>query len=397
MAYKIIIIGGGAAGVTSAEYARITNPQAEILIFSAEKYLPYFRLRLLSYIGKEFIPEEIAIHKKDWYQEKEINLLDLTVDNINPIEKHINVDGDTYFYDKLILTQGSYAFIPPLEGHSLLGVFAIRTIDDIIGINHQLPNCKSCVIIGGGVLGLETAWVLCNAGIEVTVIDHNPVLLNRQLDAEAGKIVAEKAEELGIRILLEKDTLRLKGENKVNGVELTDGTFIPTEMVIFSTGIRPNNILVEKTGINIGRCAIVNDKMETNIQGIYSAGDSAEYNGFSFGLWNIAQLQGKVAGINAAGGESLYIAPAPSNKLNVFGIKIVSIGNVGQAGESLKTLVSSDGDIFKKLFFKDNILTGAILFNDAKSGPKVKELIEERFAVVITDDVSPETIIKSGR
>ena len=145
---------------------------------------------------------------------------------------------------------------------------------------------------------------------------------------------------------------------------------ILADLVIISAGIAPNKELAQNLGLNIGRGIVVNEKMETSMKDVYACGDVAEYNGKIIGLWQVAMEQGKTAGINACGGEAQYKEQIQPLNFDGMNIKLISIGTIGNHDncEEFVQEIDTTKKLYKKLYFENNKLKGAILIGDVSKG-----------------------------
>lgn len=374
----IIIIGNGAAGTTACEEIRKRNKAASIELISDEDTIGYNRPMLTKGILSDIETLNFYIKPESWYRDNHIRLtLGTSVTDIDGNHKKITLsDGTERSYDKLILATGARPFIPPLEGVDQKGVFAIRTLRDVRGVQEYLRNVQKVAVVGGGILGLEAAWEIKKAGKEVTVIHNGPELMDRQLDPKGSAILKEAAQKQGITVLTEKRTTALEGTGTVTGVRLSDGTLLETQMVIFSTGVTPNLDLIASCGIDADRHFIVNDRMETNLPGVYACGDCAMCNGVSIGIWNQAVEMGKVAGANAVGDALSYQPITPANSFHGMGITLFSVGDPGRdPSKKYKSIeILDEGkDLYEKYYFVNNRFCGGILMGDVSKSSKLVE------------------------
>ncbi|MFQ6068311.1 MAG: FAD-dependent oxidoreductase [Candidatus Bathyarchaeia archaeon] len=337
MPRRIVIIGAHAAGVDAASAARKADRTATITLITKEKYTGYSRCGLPFVIGGH-IPNfnDLIVFPKSFYQMMKLNLkTKTTVTNINPTNKTIETTDktgktETISYDSLILTTGAYAFIPPIKGREKHGVYSLRTIEDGQQIDQAIRNgARNAVVIGAGLIGLETAIALKERGVNTTVIELLPQILPVMLDKEMAKIVHEMLEQKGLKIIVGKGVDEILGTEKATAVSVA-GEQIPADIVIVATGVRANTELATKAGIAIGETKAIktNAKMETNIKDIYAAGDCAESINIITKkpvcpqLGTVAVRHGKVAGINAAGGYALFTGVLGSAVTQLFGTQI---------------------------------------------------------------------------
>jgi NAD(P)H-nitrite reductase large subunit len=377
MQNKIIVIGNGAAGTSACSKIREIDPNVNVEIISAENVIGYNRPMLTKGILSKEQDPKFSIKPEEWYKENDISLsLGTRAEKIDIENKNIFLsNGHTRGYNKLILATGAESNIPNIDGRDLEGVFSIRTLVDVAKVRSYLLKVEKIVIVGGGLLGLEIAWEMCRVGKDVTIIQNSTKLMNKQLDSKGSDILRKVAGSKGISFNGGIGCARLVGHNgAVNKVVLKDGTHIEADMVILSAGIRANVGLAKEAGIAAERFIEVNNKMETNIKGIYACGDCAIYGKNSFGLWNQAVEMGKIAGSNAAGVEAFYETVVPSTFFNGMGTMLFSIGDPGKDPEKKYTSIElhdEDKDTYEKLYFYEDSFVGGILIGDMKRSTRL--------------------------
>ncbi|MZP28263.1 FAD-dependent oxidoreductase [Heliobacterium undosum] len=379
---RLLILGGGIAAVSAAEAARQADPERPVTICTEEGHYPYYRLRLSFLLGQPFEKSSLLIHPPGWYDERNIGvLMGRRARSIDAERRIVTLEsGETIPYGRLVIAVGASAFLPPLPGTELPGVYTVRQVDDVEAINASLCPGSRVIVVGGGILGLEAAWTLREQGIAVTVVEHGPRLLSRQLDAGGSRILERLAAAEGITLLTEANSVAIEKGEGVLRLRLADGRTVEGELIIFSTGIRANLDLARSAGIATGRGICVDEWMQASVPGIFAAGDVAEFTGNLPGLWPVAAEQGKTAGHNAVLPQqdwTLYRPAAPSNMLRVFGIKIFSLGAVSP-GEGI--VILGDGEAgdkeYKGFFFRDGRLAGAVLMGDLKWANRLKAAME---------------------
>ncbi|WZL73107.1 FAD-dependent oxidoreductase [Clostridiaceae bacterium 35-E11] len=375
-----VIIGNGIAGLSAAEEIRKTDSNATIKIISQEAYLTYYRVKLSHFISKDPELKQLLIHDENWYKERNIEIiLGRRVENIDPIQSTIQLDnGEQVIYEKLLIANGSKAFVPPVEGVEKEGVYTLRSLEDLKEIQSYLKDCKEVAVIGGGLLGLEAAWALQERDLKVNVIEFFDYLLPRQLDQELSSYVKEELEARKLNIHLSAAAQELVGDEKVTSVRIKDGRNITADMVLFSAGIRPNLEIVEGTDIQINKGIIVDGFMQTSVKNIYAAGDIAEMKGSAMGLWSVAMEQGKVAGKNMVGNAAMYAPIQPATMLSIGGLSLFSAGEINA---EKKTLTYRNQEIFHKLFVEEGKLVGGVLTGDVKKMAKLKKAVNDKVEI----------------
>lgn len=378
---KYIIIGNGVAGTTAAANIRKLDSNGEITILANEASPFYSRIRLIEYLAGEVDEKGLVIYKDAWYEKNNIKLLvNTSVSEINKDKKHvITVNNKRLEYDRLLLATGGISFVPPIPKADKKGVFTLRTLKDANEIINYAEGVKNVLLIGGGVLGLEAGNSLRKTGHDISVVEFFPRLLPRQMDTEGAEILKAQMESMGFTFYLGAKSKEIIGDDKVKGLMLEDGTKIDCDLIIISAGIRPQAELGKKLGIKINKGLIVDDRMETEIKDIYAAGDLIEHRGVFYGIWPASQKQGETAGINMAGGNTVYEGTTPSNVLKVVGIDLASAGDIDAERKS-ESIISKDKDkyIYKKLVIRNNVLSGCILYGDISDYRKILKAIDEK-------------------
>lgn len=372
MSEKIVIIGGGAAGVSAALWARRVNRKAEIVVVNKEKYPEYSRCGLPYVIGNMVSdPKNLIEHPPSWYDKFlriKLKLECIAIDG-DPDKKIVEIEDlkhrkrEKESYDKLIIATGSSPFIPPITGVKKKNVFTLRTLNDAIQIREAAKKIKNAIVVGAGMTGLEIAEALHNLGLKVTVVELLPQILPPVLDTDFAKTIQNKMEEQGITVLTGKRVEEIIGNEKVEGV-IVEGEEIPTDLVIVSTGVKPNTEFAQKIGLEIGKTGGIrtNEYMETNIENIYAAGDCVETKYLVTNdtilpaMGTVAVRQGKVAGINAAGGRTTYHGTVLTRTTKLFGFEIASVGLTTQQAEKIgiKPIVGTIRGRTKPEYFPDS-------------------------------------------
>ncbi|WP_213975357.1 NAD(P)/FAD-dependent oxidoreductase [Tepidanaerobacter acetatoxydans] len=385
----VIIIGNGIAAVSAAEAFREHDKNTPLIIISGEPYYAYYRLRLSDLLGGTPDLDKLYIHKPEWYRNLNIDVwLGHKASKIDTQKQSVTLDnGKTVNFSKLLLANGSSAFIPPVPGTDIPGVFSIRSLDDVNNFNEFIKDKTQGVVIGGGLLGLEVAWSLANKGKNVYVVEGSSYILSKQVDQTASELLMTLGKKAGINFVTQGRLSQIMGDRAVTSVQLNDNQTISTEFVVLSTGVRSNIDIVKNTSIQSTRGVQVNEYMQTSVENIFAAGDIAEYKGQVYGIWPVAREQGKTAGFNLAGKQIPYNEVIPSNYLKVFGVEIYSVGDLCKDDSSCSTIKKFDKEdnIYSVVFLRNNIPVGAVLFGDTKPAMKISKAIKS--GIQIPDEI----------
>ncbi len=362
-----VIIGNGVAGTTAAENIREHDEDGTITIVSGEDLPFYSRIRLNEFISGDISEHDLIVKDEQWYDNMRIDLLLQTrITTVNPPEKVVSTeDKMSLSYNTLLLAMGSHSFVPPIKGSKKKGVFTLRSIQDARAISKYAHNVEKIVLIGGGLLGLETGNALRKLGKKVEVVEFFPRLLPRQLDVDGAQQLQKIMEGMGFSFRLGAKTQEIVGDDHPTGVRLEGGESLPAEMVIISAGVRPNITLAEPLGVAHDKGIKIDNFMRTNQPNIYAAGDVAEFKGIPYGIWPAAVEQGKIAGTNMAGGTMVYDGTTVTNTLKVVGVDLAAAGNI-DAENQFESRVTKSDKIYKKIVIEDDQIIGCIMLGDKK-------------------------------
>lgn len=386
MKQRLVVIGNGMAGMRTVEELLSAAPEKyDITVFGAEPYGNYNRIMLSSVLCGEKTIEDIVINDRQWYIDNGIRLhagKNKAVVRIDRTARKVYAqDGTCAEYDRLLIATGSKAVIPPIPGNDLEGVISFR---DIFDVNRMLSYCrthKKAVVLGGGLLGLEAANGLVLRGMDVTVIHNHEVLLNRQMDRQAGEMLQKELELRGLKFKMAAKTQRLisDGNDHITAVRFDDGSELQCDLFIMAIGVRPNIVLAKEAGVYCERGIVVNDTLQSYDPSIYAVGECIQHRGDTFGLVAPLFEQAKVCANHLSDhGAAEYVTLPTATKLKVTGIHLFSVGDF-MGDESCENIHFSDPalGIYKKLVIKANKLIGAVLYGDTADGNWYQELLEK--------------------
>lgn len=387
MAQNLVVIGNGMAGMKAVEEIISATPDAfNITVFGAEPYGNYNRILLSPVLCGEKSIDDILINSFEWYEENNIQLHageDKTVVRIDRLNKMVfAADGTQAPYDRLLIATGSTPFILPLPGNNLDGVMAFRDIYDVNKMLKYSQEKQHAIVVGGGLLGLEAANGLAQKGMHVTVVHHNDILLNRQLDSVAAKLLQQELESRGIYFKLSSSTKTIvdNGEGHVGSVLFDDGSCLKCDLFVMAVGVRPNIALANAAGIYSEQGIIVSDTLQTFDPSIYAVGECIQHRGQTFGL--VAPLfdQAKVCANHLSGhGVAEYKTLPTATKLKVSGIQLFSVGNFnGDEYCEFITFKDPEAKHYKKLVIQNDVVIGAVLYGDTNQGAWFHSLIENK-------------------
>lgn len=403
---RIIVVGNGMVGHKFID-SIITDESVdyEVITFSEESRLAYDRVQL-SYFFSGKSADDLALTDANYYQENGINfvlndkVVDLDLDN----KQVVTASGRVEAYDKLVLATGSFPFVPPIPGNDQEHCHVYRTIDDLEAITESGKSSEVGVVIGGGLLGLEAGNALVNLGLETHIVEFAPRLMAVQLDDGGGALLRRKIEDLGVQVHTSKATTEIvAGEARRYRMNFADGSFLETDTIIFSAGIRPQDELARTSGIAIGERGgiVIDNYCQTNIDDVYAIGECALWENFIFGLVAPGYQMAKVAAAHIKGEQdSAFTGADMSTKLKLLGVDVASIGEVhgNTPGAQSYTYNDEIEQVYKRLIVSEDgkKVVGAVLVGDVDAYGSLLQLklndmdLPENPAVLILPNVGGE-------
>ncbi len=377
MKKRIIVVGNGMVGHKFID--NLVNHadagQYQVITFSEEPRLAYDRVQLSKYFSGS-TADDLMLTSTDYYNEKGVQyiLSDKVVDLDFENKEILTASGRREAYDKLILATGSYPFVPPIPGNNGEHCLVYRTIEDLERITASAQQSKIGVVVGGGLLGLEAAAALKAAGLETHVVEFAPRLMAVQLDEGGGKLLRRKIEAIGVKVHTQKATNEIvAGTEARYRMNFADGSYLETDMILFSAGIRPQDELARKCGIGLGERGgiVVDNNCQTTIKDVYAIGECALWNNRIYGLVAPGYQMAKVAVSHITGGNDQFTGADMSTKLKLLGVDVASVGDAhGNTPGSLSYTYSNDvEEVYKRIIVSaDNKkLLGAVLVGDVEA------------------------------
>ena len=362
---KFLIVGGGIAALSAAAAIRKRNRTGSISMLTEEAFKPYYRPALSDFLSTEIPDDKFYVYDDVWYEENQVEVrTSCRVSALDTAGKQVVLEnGETVVYDKLILATGARSNIPPFPGADKKGVFALRDLADAQLLKEGIQTSKKAVVIGGGVLGLEAVEEMISQGLEVAVVEFSPRIMPRQLDESASLRLQDLMRDKGVKLYLGLGTEEILGDDRVTGVKLNNGQVLDADLVLLSTGVKPNVELAREAGLQVDRGIVVDVSMRTGASNVFAAGDAAQVGDRLIGLWPVSLEMGRVAGANAAGDWLEYKEPILSTMLAAFDREIFSVGEVNLPVEECRITEVWDPveKFYKKSFVKDGVLAGVII------------------------------------
>ena len=359
-----VIIGNGTAAASCIEGIRSVDRDTPITVVSEEKHPVYCRPLISYYLENKTDLQRIRYRPDDFYEANGCTVLyGVKAVRLDPGTKAVALsDGRTLAYEKLCVATGSSPFVPPMEGLDRVeNKQTFLTLDDALLLEQALSPDSRVLIVGAGLIGLKCAEGILARVKSVTVCDLAGRVLSSILDDVCAARMQSHLEAQGVRFLLADTAERFDAHTAY----MKSGVAVEFDRLILAVGVRANTALVRDCGGKTERGISVDERMRTSIPDVYAAGDCAQGYDISaeqsrvLAILPNANLQGRCAGINMAGGDAVFDNAIPMNAIGFFGLHLMTAGVY-------------DGDLYeettpdgcKKLFTKDNLLKGFILIGE---------------------------------
>jgi nitrite reductase (NADH) large subunit len=379
---KLVVVGNGMVGHHFIEQlcSLGLNKQFDVHVFGEEPRPAYDRVQLSKYFETGTADSLMLTSAQD-YADWGINLhLNTQITAIDIATKTLtSAQGVQYQYDRLVLSTGSFPFVPPIKGNDREHCLVYRTIEDLQDIQAAANNSKVGVVVGGGLLGLEAANAMMQLGVKTHVVEFAPQLMPVQLNDKAGDLLCSKIEQLGVSVHTSKATTAIiDGETALHRMTFSDESYLEADMIVFSAGIRPQDALARVSNINIGeRGGIeIDDYCLTSAPDVYAIGECALWQQKIFGLVAPGYQMARVAASHIAASVSIlepknkaasFTGADMSTKLKLLGVDVAAIGaSRGFDNAQFVELSDNQAGIYKKLWLDETgkFLKGAVLVGD---------------------------------
>ena len=400
---RVVVVGNGMAGCRFVQELLDRDPERRftVTVIGDEDGGAYNRVLLSTVLAGATRDDAIEMAAPSWFAARGIALHPArTVIGIDRASREVRLDDNTLLtYDTLVLATGSSALVPPIDGlrdqaGSLLpGAARFRTRADCAAIAGWAASARRAVVVGAGVLGLEAARALAGRGLPVTVVQREGRLMERQLDAVAGRVLDRTMRAGGIDIRSGVTVARVHGADRVTGVTLSDGRQLSADLLVLCCGVRPRVELARGAGLAVGSGVLVDDAMRsTTDPDVIAIGECAEHRGRLYGLvapvWEQARVAAAV--LTDPGSAARYLGSSPVTRLKAAGIELAAMGDRSPLDEEdddsteLITFVDRARGVYQKLVVQDDRLVAAILLGDTRNAGTVTQLFE-RGAVLPRD------------
>jgi NAD(P)H-nitrite reductase large subunit len=387
---QYVVIGNGVAAVGCIEGIRKEDAAGKIIVISKEPHPVYCRPLISYYLEGKTNLERMAYRDKNFYERMECEVLyGKKAVQIDPSTKQIALNDDTVIpYDKLCIATGSSPFVPPFTGlESVEQKHSFMTIDDMLELEASINENSDVLIVGAGLIGLKCAEGLKDRVSSITICDLADRVLSSILDADCAAIMQKHLEQNGINFMLNDSAISFDK----NTAFMKSGKTVRFDVLVLAVGVRANTSLIKGIGGEVNRGILISNKMETSIPDIYAAGDCTEGEDISFhdkrvlAILPNAYMQGNCAGINMAGGSSVFDKGIPMNSIGFFGLHAMTAGSYYTAEQGCELYEEKSEGTLKRLFTSGDYLTGFILIGATERAGIYTSLIRERIPLSSID------------
>lgn len=386
-----VIIGASAAGLSAACAILKTDPRASVTVLSEEREAPYFRPMIPFIISGKKAPSDVAMMGQGPYVAKGIDVrLSTRAVSVDTRERQVQTQsGEKVHYDRLLIASGSTPYLPPdIEGVGIQGVYALRTLSQSHDAASRTAKTKHAVMLGGGLLNLKAAFALLEKKIAVTLVVYSPEILSQLMEPDDAVMIRAALEKAGLRIMTGRSAKTiLEGPDGVHGVRLDSGEELPCEMVFIGKGVKPCVDYLSSSGVALDSGVIVDRHTQSNVNGVFAAGDVAvtfdPITGARIvtGLWTNAAEMGLCAGKNMAGQPTAYTGTfGIMNATQVAGLPFVSMGVVHPKNSDAHVIRDTTPTSYRKLVFskdRDRLL-GLVLIGDITNAGLYRFIMREQ-------------------
>lgn len=380
---QYVIIGNGVAAAGCIEGIRSTDSEGRICVVSGENHPVYCRPLISYYLEGKTDLGRMRYREEDYYEKMGCDVLyGRKAAKINGADKTVTLDdGSLLPYDSLCVAAGSSPFVPPFAGlDTVEKKFSFMTLDDALALEAAVNPDSRVLIVGAGLIGLKCAEGLKERVASITVCDLAERVLSSILDTECAAMMQKHLENNGISFLLGDSAACFSG----NTAQMKSGRTVEFDVLVLAVGVRANTALVKDIGGEVNRGIVVNQRMETSVPDVYSAGDCTEGEDISFGGRRVlailpnAYMQGKCAGVNMAGGTEVFDKAIPMNSIGFFGLHAMTAGSYFGADQGGEMYEEKGEGTLKRLFVRDGVLTGFILIGCIQRAGIYTALIREK-------------------
>jgi NAD(P)H-nitrite reductase large subunit len=405
---RYVIIGNGIAGTTAADVLRKNDPNCSIHMLTNEPYPLYNRVSLPRFLQGVIVEQKVMIRDFAWHEQRNISLItNAMVTQVNTEERVVTTDdGKSYPYDALLVATGGWA--NPLKtpgAPDTKHIYNFVTLDDTKTIIARMLESRTALAYGGSFISYELCDGFAVRKLHTTWMMRGPFWLRSSLDPEGGEVVDNIARKFNVDVIHGDEIESVVPQNGVPSyVKTKQGRQIQTDMIGVGLGITLNTQILANTPVEVRNGIVVNEYLETNVPGVFAAGDVAEFYDVhegeyhTMGTWDNAMAHGRIVAANMAGGREAYV-DVPTYTSPLFDVNIAVVGTAESNNPELRSIARREpgekgNENYRKLFFRDNKLVGVLMVGSPKGRKKLVEIVKNRQVIASASEREALLVLK---
>lgn len=389
---RYVIIGNGVAGTSAAETLRKNDSNCSIALLTNEAYPLYNRVSLPRFLQGVIVEQKVMIRDFAWHEQRNIRLITETlVESVHTDEQVVVTHkGEHLPYDALLVATGGWANPLRVPGAAdTKHIYNFVTLDDTKTIIARMLESRTALAYGGSFISYELCDGFAVRKLNTTWLMRGPYWLRTALDPDGGEVVDTIARKFGVEVVHGDEIEEVVPSNGVPSyVKTKQGRQIQADMIGIGLGITLNTHILANTPVEVRGGIVVNEYLETNVSGVYAAGDVAEFfdptigHHHTMGTWDNAMAHGRIAGVNMAGGHQAYL-DVPTYTSPLFDVNIAVVGTAESNNPELTTMARREpgekgNENYRKLFFRDNKLVGVLMIGSPKGRKKLVDVVKNQ-------------------
>tara|TARA_B100000315_G_scaffold258745_1_gene311949 strand:+ start:405 stop:1667 length:1263 start_codon:yes stop_codon:yes gene_type:complete len=408
---KYLIAGSSHAALSALNSIRLLDQEGSLTLVTKDDRLPYSPTVLPYVVSGQSKPEKVQLRDEAFFTKNNVNFI--SGSGLEALDADHNTvtlqNGQEWQYEKLLLATGASPTIPPVTGLADTSYHVLRTMDDAVNLNAALAGAETAVVLGGGLIGMHAAENLIKAGVQVTIVEMCPQVLPGYFDPQAAKIIEQTFVENGVIMRIGDTVVGAAQDGEGSKVSLDSGDEISADLLLVCTGVAPAISYLEGGPVETDQGILVDDRMATNIDNIWAAGDVAQALNFYSGEKSVGGIlpaaveQGRIAGMAMIDDPAINLYPGgvPLNTYEFFGNQAISVGisdeNALPEGVEVSLNVNEEEMFYQKIIIGEGRLIGISGINTNFDPGIMWQLVLRRTDLAAVKDEFLRNPVDTGR